>query len=295
MIKIKDVSKVYENGKKALNKINLEVNKKDIVGIIGRNGAGKTTLFKIICGLIDDYTGESKVFDKMSDITLTDEISYLPEMRGLDHRAYVIEHLTDLVRYKGLSKKEALQSVTKWLKEFSLYDYKYQKISSLSKGNQQKIQLIASIASNPKILILDEPFSGLDLITIDLFWKTILKLRDEGCTILFSTHDLNDNILKCNKLVFINQGEIKESGTIEEIQKHFNMVLELKNKSCSIEYLQSIAGKENVQVVEGDEYYIKIKDEKMARVIFDGLQDKYSEKFFVRKIRVPEIFREICR
>lgn len=294
MIEIKSVSKVYDNGTRALNKINLKINRSEIVGVIGRNGAGKSTLFKIMCGLIADYSGESKVFGQKSSIFLTDHISYLPEVRGLDQRTYVIEHLTDLVRYKGFCKKEAKQSVTKWLKEFSLYEYRYQKISSLSKGNQQKLQLIVAVASNPKILILDEPFSGLDLITIDFFWKTILKLRAEGCTILFSTHDLNDNLLNCNRLIFINKGELCENGSLPEIQKHFDMILEIKNESVRLDKLQHIAGEENVQAFEG-EYYIRIRDEAMAHEIFDILEQKYCEKFFVRKMTIPEIFREICR
>ena len=294
MIEVQNIKKTYNNGTVALNNINIKVGKGEIVGVIGRNGAGKSTLFKIICGLITDYSGESKVFSHKSSIEFADRVSYLPEVRGLDTRMYVLEHIVDLLLYKGLNKKQAENNVIKWLKEFQLYNYRYNKISDLSKGNQQKLQLIVAIASEPEILILDEPFSGLDLITIDLFWDVITNLRDNGCTVLFSTHDLNDNLNKCNSFIFLNHGELHEKGTLQEIQDHFVMVLEIKNRSLSLKALENIVPATNVKEMQ-QEYYIRIKNENVAREIFESLDDKYCEKFYVRKLSLQEIFREVCR
>lgn len=294
MIEVRNVSKTYQNSVKALKQIDFKINTGEITGIIGRNGAGKSTLFKIICGLITEYEGESIIFGQKSSISLSHRISYLPEVRGLDSRMYVMEHLIELVMYKGIRKKEAQASLEKWLKEFNLYDNRYRKISALSKGNQQRLQLIASIATNPEILILDEPFSGLDLITIDYFWSILLQLRDQGCTIMFSTHDLNDNLLNCNQLLFLNEGILKESGPLIEIQNHFDLILELKNKTAEEEVLKRIAGADNT-LKQGDEFYIRMTDDSVAHRIFDNLEDKFCEKFYIRKMNIPEIFREISR
>lgn len=292
ILSLTNVSKAYNDSTKALIDISLSVKRGEIVGVIGRNGAGKSTMFKILCGLIEDYEGKSLIFGEKSSIKLSERISYLPEVRGLDSRRFVLEHLVELVMYKGISKKCATVEVEKWLKEFSLYDRRYSKISALSKGNQQRVQLIVAIASKPEVLILDEPFSGLDLITIDYFWKILLKLREEGCTIIFSTHDLNDNMLLCDKFVFLDKGKLEKRGSLEEIQNSFPVVLELKNISVKKEDIVTVAGEENVQR-KNDEYYIRLNDESDARTIFDGLSEKYSEKFYVRKMNISEIFREI--
>lgn len=292
MISMVHVSKEYVEGIKALDDVSFMVEKGEITAVLGKNGAGKSTIFKILCGLIDEYEGESKIFGERSSIAFSNKISYMPETRGMDTRRYVLEHLIELVMYKGMTKKEAEAEVLKWLKEFSLEDRKYQRICSLSKGNQQKLQLITAIASKPEILILDEPFSGLDLITMDYFWTILLKLRDEGCTIIFSSHDLNDNLLNCDKFIFIDKGVLKKSGSLEKIQNEFPMILELKNSTAKMESLTKIAGKENVEHFN-EEYYIRLQDEADARRIFGELEDKYSEKFYLRKMSIAEIFREI--
>jgi len=292
LIKFNNVSKTYKNSVKALSNVGFEVKKGEIVGVIGRNGAGKSTMFKIMCGLIEDYEGESFVSGKKSSIDLAETISYLPEVRGIDQRKYIQDHLIDLVMYKGISKKNAQKEVEKWLKEFGLYERRYSKISSLSKGNQQRIQLIAALASKPELLILDEPFSGLDLITVDFFWKILLRLRDEGCTIIFSTHDLNDDLLYCDKFLFIDHGCMKQFGTLDEIQNNFPFVLELDNASANEEHIRKIAGNENV-TRRRNEYYIKLKEKSMSRRIFDDLAEPYSEKFYLRKMNISEIFREL--
>lgn len=291
MIEVCNLSKEYD-GIKVLDNINFKTSSGEILGVIGRNGAGKSTLFKIICGLIIDYQGDSKVFGKKSNILLSHRISYLPEVRGLDIRNYVMDHLIELIMYKGYSKKDAKIYVSKWLKVFSLYDKKYSKIGSLSKGNQQKIQLIAAIAFEPDVLILDEPFSGLDLITIDLFWKVLIQLKNSGCNIVFSTHDLNDNLLYCDKFMFIDKGKIVKYGTLKQIQDDFSMILELKNKELTSEKLSKIIGYDNF-IKKNGEFYITIKDESMAKKVYYSLDDKYCQKFYLRKMNIAEIFRKV--
>ena len=292
MIEVNGISKIYPKEIMALNNISFNIEQGSIAGIIGRNGAGKSTLFKILCGLLTDYEGDSKIFGQKSSISLSHRISYLPEVRGLDSRMYVLDQLIELVMYKGFSRKQAKEAVERWLRIFSLYERRFGKISSLSKGNQQKIQMIAAVAANPEILILDEPFSGLDLITIDYFWDIMLKLREQGCTILFSTHDLNDNLHYCNQLLFLHEGILRQNGPLAELQNRFDLVLELQNALVRQERLEQLAGRRNVKFKNGT-YEIRLTDKSVAHAIFDDLEEKYCEKFYVRKMSIPEIFREI--
>lgn len=278
MIKFKHVDKTYKSGAHALVDISFEIPRGQIVGVIGRNGAGKSTMFKIICGIIDDYEGVSEVFNKRSSIEYSDRISYLPEVRGIDGRKYVLKHLVEILMYKGISKADAEESILYWLEHFGIEKYKNYRISSLSKGNQQKLQIILSIANDPEILILDEPFSGLDLITADSLWKTMIQLRDSGCTIMFSTHDLNDNLNHCDRFLIIDKGRLYEDGSLDEIQSRYDKILEIKNKSFR----------------DGKTYNIYLRDEREAREIFKSLPIKYSEKFQIRDMTIAEIFRRIA-
>lgn len=292
MIAIRNLSKVYNNGVKALDEVSFDIGKGELVSVIGRNGAGKSTLFKVITGIITDYEGSSEVFGQRSSIRLADQISYIPEVRGLDPRAYVLEHLTDLVRYKGFNRADAANRVSLWLDQFNMMKYRFQKISSLSNGNQQKLQLIVAVASDPKILILDEPFSGLDLITADYIWNVLLELQKKGCTIVFSTHDLNDNILNSNRFLFLREGRLVEEGTYVEIQDKYDMILQIRNPTLDVTNIVKITGNLEIEEKSG-EFNIKISDESEAHRIFESLQEKYCDKFWVRKKTLPEIFREI--
>lgn len=292
MIRMNDICKTYSTGTKALDHVNINVKKGQIVSVIGHNGAGKSTLFKILCGIITKYSGESLIDGKKSSISMSDRISYLPEVRGIDGRKCVIDHLTNLLMYKGYSKKEAEGYILNGLEQFDLLHVKYEKIGNLSKGNQQKLQIILAIANSPDVIILDEPFSGLDIITVDYLWDVIYKLRDNGCTIIFSTHNLFDNVNKCDSFFILKKGHVVESGTLQQIQEHYNMILEIENESLTEEILQSIEGI-GIYSKEDSVFKIEIEGQNVAEKIFDALEDKYCKRFYVRKFTLPEIFRVI--
>lgn len=292
MIKFDNVSMTYNGTAEALKSVSFEVDGAKIVGVIGRNGAGKSTMFKILSGVIQGYDGTCTVDGKPVRIMASERISYLPEVRGLDGRSQVLEHLTDLVRYKGIRKKDAERCVLEWLKKFELEYAQYKRIDTLSKGNQQKLQFIVAVASNPKLLILDEPFSGLDPITSDLFWDHMIALKEAGTTIIFSTHDLSDKMINCDYFLFVKDASIAERGTLLEIQEKYGMVLELKNRSFRPEMVFDLVAPDNISL-NRDIYTLRLGSMEVAKQIYSRLDVGFSEYFSVRRLSLNEIFREI--
>ena len=224
MLKIENLSKHFKD-LKALNNISLEIKKRSITGLIGKNGAGKSTLIRTLVGLYKVDSGSMNA-QHSGDLS-KNNIGYLPEERGLYKNMTVKKYLTfcselhDVYDYK--------ENLTFYLKMFSLDDKKNSKIETLSKGNQQKVQIIASIIHNPNLIIFDEPFSGLDPITIDLFYKLLLKLKSEGKTIILSTHLIHYAEKLCDQLVILDQGIIKYTGSTESlINSHTKMVYQFK-------------------------------------------------------------------
>ncbi len=294
MIDMKNICMTYKNGVRALDNVSISVKKGKIAAVIGHNGAGKSTLFKILCGIITQYSGESLIDGNKSSIELANRISYLPEVRGIDTRKCVIDHLTQLLMYKGYEKKEAEKYILEGLEQFGMSEIKYEKIGNLSKGNQQKLQIILAIANDPELIILDEPFSGLDIITVDSLWEILLKLRDKGCTILFSTHNLFDNITKCDEFFILKKGHIIEEGNLEKIQERYNLILEIENETLREDILAGIKGIRKFHK-EDSIFHIEIENTEVAKSIYNVLEDKYCKRFYVRKFTLAEIFRKIGR
>lgn len=292
MITVNNISKKYENKVVALQNINFKVKKGELVGVIGRNGAGKSTIFKILAGVITDYEGECLINDEYASLKFSKDISYLPEVRGLDGRQHVLEHLTDMLRYKGFRKKEAEAMILEWLDKFDLLDKKYKRIDTLSKGNQQKLQFILAIAFKPKLLILDEPFSGLDTMTTDIFWLYVEEIRNNGSTVIFSTHNLSDKINTCDRILFVKDGKIVENGSINDIKNKYPFIIKLKNSLFSPAMLSNFIDDSNIKSEE-DYYLIKIKSIETAKKIYEKLNGSFSECFETRKMSLNELFREI--
>lgn len=288
IIKLQDVTKQYESGKIiALNHVNIEIKQGKIIGVIGRNGAGKSTMFKTICGLITPDSGSVEIMNNDNKI---DFISYLPEVRGLDTRQIVGEHLVDMLCYKGIRRREATKMIEKWLKEFDMYEYRNRLIESLSKGNQQKLQFISAIANEPEVIILDEPFSGLDAITSDFLWEKIVKLKEQGSTILYSTHNLNDKLLLSDSFIFVVDGNIVEQGHLSDIQNRHEMVLEINSDNVTEKDLYKYVPKEKIRKV-GESFLLKVDKEQMAEEIFEQLGRPFCRTFCIRKLSIAELFR----
>lgn len=212
-LKIENLTKTYGDFK-ALNHVSLEAENGKILGILGRNGAGKTTTIKSIMGIIEPEEG-SITFDGIDIRKAKVSIGYLPEERGLYVNTVVKDQLLYFAMLNGMDKKVAFTEIKKLLEEFKIPGYLNKKVKTLSKGNKQKIQLISAILHKPQIVILDEPFSGLDPVNIELFKSTVLDLKKSGATILFSSHRMEDVEEMCDRIVMLNKGNVVENNTVQ--------------------------------------------------------------------------------
>ena len=219
-IEISDVVKQYK-GHTALNHVNLSVPKGCIYGLLGPNGAGKTTLIRIINMITAPDSGT--VMLDGSPITADDvaHIGYLPEERGLYKKMKVGDEIAYLARLKGMSKADATRQMLYWLDRFHLTEWRDKKVETLSKGMQQKVQFIATVIHEPKLLIFDEPFSGFDPVNAEQLKREILELQKKGATILFSTHNMESVEEVCDQISLINHSEVVLEGNVAEIKQRF--------------------------------------------------------------------------
>ena len=200
MLKVDGVSKYYGDFL-AVDNLSFTVKPGEIFGLLGVNGAGKTTTFRMIMGLLDSSSGTITLDGEKIDYSITDKIGFLTEERSLLTKMTVKEQCLFYGRLKGMKEKDILNKLDGLLNEFGILEYKDRKIKELSKGNQQKIQFITAIINDPKLLILDEPFSGLDPLNVEQFKNKIIDLASKGSMIIFSSHRMEHVELFCKKLV----------------------------------------------------------------------------------------------
>ncbi|MBP6715657.1 MAG: ATP-binding cassette domain-containing protein, partial [Acidobacteria bacterium] len=205
----------------AVNDVSLDVPEGSIYGFIGPNGSGKTTTIRMIMNILLPDAGEVTVFGHHSSSTARDDVGYLPEERGLYKRMPVRRLLRYYGQLKGKSLKEIDPVINTWLERFQLTPWAEKKIEALSKGMAQKVQFISAIVSRPRLLILDEPFSGLDPVNADALKDAVLDLRRDGTTIVFSTHDMGAAERLCDRIFMIFKGQKVLDGTLDEIQSTY--------------------------------------------------------------------------
>lgn len=289
MLKVSNVSKKYGD-LLAVDNLSFEVNDGEIFGLLGLNGAGKTTTFRMILGLIDDYTGNITLDGKKIDYSITDKIGFLTEERSLLTKLTVLEQIT----YYGVLKSIPIDEIEKrldyWLEIFGISEYKNKKIKELSKGNQQKIQFISAIINEPKLLILDEPFSGLDPINVELFKKVILEFKDKGTSIIFSSHRMEHVELFCDRLVVLVKGKSVISGYLKDIKRDYKKKNIYVKGDIDVGKIKKCKGVEDIRL-EKDEYIISISDEKYTSKLFKEIS-KFDNiyKFSVEDPSLNEIF-----
>lgn len=231
---INNVVKRYE-GHTALDGVSMQVEQGCIYGLLGPNGAGKSTLIRIINRILAADEGTVLLNGKpMTDADIS-HIGYLPEERGLYKKMKVGDHIVYLGRLKGMTKADAVTSMRWWLDRFDLKEWENKKVENLSKGMQQKVQFIGTVIHRPPLLIFDEPFSGFDPVNAEQLKVEILGLRDQGSTILFSTHNMSSVEEVCQQITLLNHAKVVLTGSVDEIkQQHKKNIIAVKT-SDSIE------------------------------------------------------------
>lgn len=219
-IEVQDVSKQYGDHV-ALNHVNLSVPDGSIYGLLGPNGAGKTSLIRIINRITHADNGQVLMHGRpMTDDDIR-QIGYLPEERGLYKKMKVEDEIIYLARLRGLTRYDAMQRMGEWLERFDLGQWRDKKVEQLSKGMAQKVQFITTVIHRPPLLIFDEPFSGFDPVNAEQLKREILRLRDEGAAILFSTHNMSSVEEVCQEISLINHAEVVLQGRVDDIRHQY--------------------------------------------------------------------------
>lgn len=290
MLKVENIVKYY--GKVcAVNGLSFEVKGGEVFGLLGENGAGKTTTFRIIMGLLDADSGNVTLNGKKIGYDITDKIGFLTEERSLLTKLTVKEQLIFYGTLKGMKEKEILEKLDELLELFDIKDYKNRKIKELSKGNQQKIQFISAVINDPKLLILDEPFTGLDPINVELFKEYIKKLQKSGCSIIFSSHQLEHIEEFCEKLTILVKGKSILNGYVKDIKKEYRKQNIFIKGNITVKELEKIDGV-IAATKNMDEIMVKITDESIVEKVFKAISTKNITKFLVEEATLNEIFIE---
>lgn len=289
MLKVENVRKKYGD-LVAVDNLSFEVADGEIFGLLGLNGAGKTTTFRMIMNLLDDYEGTILLDNEKVSYKTTDKIGFLTEERSLLTKLTVLEQVIYYGVLKGMPEDKIEKELDYWLDIFKIKEYKNKKIKELSKGNQQKIQFITAIIHHPKLLILDEPFSGLDPVNVELFKSVILKLKQEGTSIIFSSHRMEHVELFCEKLVVLVKGKSVLSGYLKDIKNDYRQKNVHVIGDIDISKIEKLDYVKEIETIN-DEYIIKITDNNYTNELFREIS-KYKNitKFIVEEPSLNEIF-----
>jgi len=295
-INVNNICKTFGD-KKVLEGISLSCESGKALGLLGRNGAGKTTTIRIIMGIFPADSGEILLDGKPIDRNKL-KIGYLPEERGLYPKKIIMEQLMYLAELKGLKASEAKKSARELLEKLEMTEYENKKLDTLSKGNQQKIQLIATLTCDPDIVILDEPFSGLDPVNAMLLKDTVKDLIARGKIVIFSSHQMNYVEEFCNDIAIINKGKIVRAGEIAKIKKSYDrnkIVLDASNldkvKAFLDDRMQDLVKSSHLDKAG---LLIELKSAEMKNKLMSSLASENLDidKFYVYEPSLNDIFVE---
>ncbi|MGY4689018.1 ABC transporter ATP-binding protein [Salibacterium sp. K-3] len=276
----------------AVRDLSLEIPEGEIFGMLGANGAGKTTTFRMIIGLLEATEGE--VYWNGGRMTYADSgmIGYLPEERGLYPKLTVRDQLIYLGRLRGMKKADIVKQLEGWLERFQVPDYMDQKVEELSKGNQQKIQFISAVIHQPKLLILDEPFSGLDPVNVELLKQAVLDVKKMGTSIVFSSHRMEHVEELCEHVCMLQHGQPIVHGSLKEIKRSFGRKNLRIHADFDVGYLHEVDGVVSYADV-ADGCVLQIDREETAEHIFHTLQGRgFVRRFELEEPSLNDIFIE---
>lgn len=290
MLKVEHVSKQFGDVK-ALNDVSFSIADGEIMGLIGQNGAGKSTSFHSILNFLK-FDGNISWNDAPISEEIFDQIGYLPEERSLMPKLTIEQQIVYLARLKGKKAKDIKPQIDQWMEKFAVKGKKSDKIKDLSKGNQQKVQLICTLIHRPSLIILDEPFSGLDPVNSDLLKQAVLAEKANGASIIFSSHDMSNVEEVCDSLVMLKTGNVVLSGSLDEVRGQFGKTELFVSTDWSIEKLQELPMVNTVEPLRDGRFLLRLDSEQAGPAIFDRLTEgHYTEEFSQRPPTLDEIFR----
>jgi len=292
MLKVSHISKYYDDIK-AVDDLSFEVSEKEIFALLGVNGAGKTTTFRMIVGLLDQDKGTITLNNKPIDYDVTDKIGFLTEEKSLLVKLTVKEQIHYYATLKGMDKNTIDKQLDYWLERLHISEFKNKRLKELSKGNQQKIQFITAIINNPKLLILDEPFTSLDPFNVSLLVEILKELSSKGTIVIFSSHRMEHVEMFCDRLLILVEGKTILSGSLKEIKENYRKKNIHINANVQVKDLKNIKGVENVSKTKED-IVVQISDSSYIDNVFNVIKkcDNVT-KFVVEDPTLNEIFVSI--
>ena len=277
----------------AVDGLSFTIEPGEIMGLIGQNGAGKTTTFRLILTWLVANAGQTLWNGESIGEGLLDNIGYLPEERGLDEKLTVEQQLLYLGQLNGMTKREVTESIDTWMERFQVKGDRKDKISSLSKGNQQKVQLIATLMHEPDLIILDEPFSGLDPVNAELLEDGIRHAAKRGASIIFSSHNMANVESLCQSVVMLKNGRQVLGGTIDEVKSLFDRLKIYLEAPIATAELEAISGVQSVEQLDARHRLIHIEQEAVGRDVFEAAhQSGTVYQFSQQAPTLEEIFKE---
>lgn len=275
MIELRHVSRNF-NGKTAVDDLNFKLYPGETLGIIGQNGAGKSTTFRMIMGFISPSKGQILVNNKLIDERVRSTFGFMPEERGLYQNETIISQMTYFGELHGMSHLNLRTNLRKWMKKLDVVGNFNDKIKDLSKGNAQKIQLIAVLMFEPRLIILDEPFSGLDPVNADLLNDAILESKRKGSMIIFSSHSMENVEKVSDKILMLKHGKTVLNDEIKNIYKGFIREYLTINGVQNTEFFKKYNGVSDIQQMKNGNIKMKLVNERIGRIIFKDIVKKYG-------------------
>lgn len=290
MLEVRRLCKSYGT-KEVLKDISFTIPSGIICGLVGKNGAGKTTFFHSLLGFVS-YEGEIALDQQAVTPDLFSKIGYLPEERSLMPKLSVFEQVRYLASLKGMTSKEVAEKLPIWMEKLEVKGKVTDKIKSLSKGNQQKIQLIVTLLHEPDLIILDEPFSGLDPVNTALLKRVILEEKERGATIIFSDHVMTNVEELCDQLLMIQDGQLVLNGGIQDIRRQFGRTRLFVSSDIPREQLEGLPHVLSVQMTSHDKWRLVLDDEAAGPELFQLISGgSYLATFDQQAPTIDEIFK----
>lgn len=291
MLEVKNLKKTF-GSVMAVDGVSFTIRDGEIMGMIGQNGAGKTTTFRLILNFLMADQGEVLWNGQPLKKSDYDIIGYLPEERGLYPKVTIEDQLIYFARLRGKTKKEIQPLIDGWMEKFEVKGKKTDKVKSLSKGNQQKVQLISTLIHQPKLVILDEPFSGLDPVNASLLEEGIKELKRNGSCVIFSSHDMNNVEEICDNLIMLRNGEMVLEGSVRDIREKFGRTKLFLETTIKDEDLLALPGVTHLKKTKDGLTVLDLSDAEYGKEIFEVVtKEGYISTFSQQPPTLEEIFR----